>query len=175
MKVRELMSSPAHTVRATDSLADAARLLWDHDCGMLPVVDGDGRVGAAITDRDICMGALTRGKALAGLRVADSMSRRLVTCGPDDDVGTAARRMEQHQLHRLPVVDGQGKPCGVLSLNDLALAAAEQPATAPDALRVLVAACKRRATVPMTIATPGPAAPATAAPARRAPPATAGA
>jgi CBS domain-containing protein len=90
--------------------------------------DGEDRVGAVITDRDICMGTYTRGRPLAELRVADSMSRRLVTCTPDDDVASAVRLMVQHQLHRLPVVDAKGKACGVLSLNDLALDAAHDDA-----------------------------------------------
>jgi CBS-domain-containing membrane protein len=159
MKVRALMSSPAHTVRSTDSLAEAARLLWENDCGMLPVVDAAGKVSAAITDRDICMGAYTRGRALAELRVGDSMSRSVVTCHAEDEVPAAVRLMVQHQLHRLPVVDAHGQPCGVLSLNDLALAGAQDPATAQDSLRALVANCHRRvgvpALTPATLATAG--------------------
>jgi CBS domain-containing protein len=152
MKVRELMTSPAYTCRATDSLAAAAKQLWEHDCGFLPVVDGEDRVGAVITDRDICMGTYTRGRPLAELRVADSMSRRLVTCTPDDDVASAVRLMVQHQLHRLPVVDAKGNACGVLSLNDLALAGAQ------ESLRVLVAACRHRTGVPApAAAAPAPA------------------
>ena len=151
MKVRELMSSPAYTCRPTDSLATAARLLWEHDCGMVPVIDGDGRVGATITDRDICMGAFTRGHALGDLRVADSMSRNVVTCAPGDDVAAAARLMAKHQLHRLPVVDADGRACGVLSLNDLALAGEQDPTSAQESLRVLVAASRRRATVPVAV------------------------
>ena len=159
MKVRELMNSPAYLCRPQDSLALAAKLMWDHDCGMLPVVDGQGRVGAAITDRDICMGALTRGRVLAELRVADSMSTDVITCRGDDDVGIAAQRMAEHRLHRLPVVDEHGKPVGVISLNDLALASEQQNAVAKDAMKVLVAACQHRTTVPATAVTPKPAVP----------------
>jgi CBS-domain-containing membrane protein len=144
MKVRDLMSSPVHTCRANETLAHAAQLLWEHDCGVLPVVDRDGRVGAAITDRDICMGAYTRGKDLAALRVADSMSRSVVTCRADEELAAAADTMVKHQLHRLPVVDEHGKPVGLLSLNDLAAAAARDPAVGRQALRVLTAVCTRR-------------------------------
>lgn len=144
MKIRDLMTSPVHTCRPHDSLEDAARQLWEHDCGMLPVVDHEGRVGAAITDRDICMGAYTRGGRLADLRVADSMSRDIVTCKPDDDVATAVERMAARQLHRLPVVDADGKPCGVLSLNDIALAGEHDQRLARAALKTLTNACHRR-------------------------------
>jgi CBS domain-containing protein len=148
MKVRELMSSALFTCRPADSLAHAARLMWDHDCGLLPVLDRDGRVGAVITDRDVCMGACTRGRDLEALRVADSMSKTVVTCLADDDVTTAADRMVQHQLRRLPVVDAQGKPVGLLTLNDLAGAADHVPQLARQALRVLTSVGRHRSSVP---------------------------
>ena len=152
MKVRELMSSPACSCRPTDSLARAAQLLWDHDCGMLPVVDQSGRVTSAITDRDICMAALSRGRTLADLRVMDSMSRKVVTCKPDDELPDAVHRMMESQVRRLPVVDADGKPRGVLSLNDLALAGESDLGMARESQRVLVAACRRRASVPANVA-----------------------
>ena len=160
MKVRELMSSPAYSCRPTDSLARAAQLLWDHDCGMLPVLDQAGRVTSAITDRDICMAALSRGRTLGDLRVVDSMSRKVVTCKPDDDLADAVHRMMESQVRRLPVVDADGKPRGVLSLNDLAVAGENDLGMARESQRVLLAACRRRAAVPATI----PAASATVTP-----------
>lgn len=160
MKVRELMNSPAYLCHPQDSLAKAAQLMWDHDCGMLPVVDGSGRVGAAITDRDICMGALTRGRSLGELRVAESMSRDIVTCRPDDDVAVAAQRMAERRVHRLPVVDEHGKPCGVIALNDIALAAEQEPAIGREAMKILVSACEHRTAVPAPAIAAKPAAPA---------------
>lgn len=151
MKVRELMTSPAHTCRPQDSLAHAAGLLWDHDCGMLPVVDHDGRVGATVTDRDICMGAWSRGAALDQLRVADCMSRTLFTCRPDDEVVEAAAAMIAHQVHRLPVVDAEGKLAGLLSLNDLALAGEQDATLAREAMRVLAGVSRHRAQVPALV------------------------
>lgn len=148
MKIRELMCSVVHSCGPQDSLATAARPMWEHDCGMLPVVQADGRVVAAITDRDICMAGWTRGRALADLRVADAMSRDVVTCSPDDDVSTAAAKMAQRQVHRLPVVDAAGKLLGILSLNDLAIASANDPRLAKDALTALRGACRPRASVP---------------------------
>jgi CBS domain-containing protein len=154
MKVRDLMSSPARTCLAQDSLETAARLLWEHDCGILPVVDAKGRVAATITDRDICMGAYTRGSRLADLRVADSMSRRLVTCREDEDVEVAARTMVDNRIRRLPVVDASGSVRGVLSLNDLARRANADPALQRSAIKVLAA-----------VSQPSPNRPAVAAPA----------
>jgi CBS-domain-containing membrane protein len=156
MRIHEVMSSPAHTCRPQDSLESAARMLWEHDCGMLPVVDRHGKVTAAITDRDICMGALTRGQRLADLRVADSMSRRVVTCTMDEDAAVAAQRMAEHQLHRMPVLDTQGMLRGVVSLNDLALAGEHDTGVGRAAARVLVAACRHRTLVPAIVPTASP-------------------
>lgn len=162
MKVRDLMSSALFTCRPDDSLAHAARLMWDHDCGLLPVLDGEGRVGAVITDRDVCMGASTRGRELAALRVVDSMSKTVVTCEPDEDVATATERMVQHQLRRLPVVDGKGLAVGLLSLNDLAGAAERAPQLARLAMRVLAAVGRHRSKVPTVAVRTTPAATAPA-------------
>jgi CBS domain-containing protein len=145
MKVRELMSSPVLTCQPQDSLERAAQLLWENDCGVLPVVDKEGRLAAAITDRDICMGAYTCGQRLADLRVADSMSKAVVSCGVDDDFAVAARRMTEHRVRRLPVVDDKGRVCGILSLNDLARVAGLDRAVAREAMAVLTAVCSKRA------------------------------
>jgi predicted transcriptional regulator len=63
-RIEKLMHRPVVTCHVNDSLANAARLLWEQDCGALPVVDERGRVVAMITDRDICMVAYTQGLLL---------------------------------------------------------------------------------------------------------------
>lgn len=140
MRVRELMSSPVFTCQPEDSLESAARVMWEHDCGILPVVDPQGHVQATVTDRDICMGAYMRGARLSDVSVAGVMSRRALTCRPDDDLTVAARKMAEAQVRRMPVVDGAGRPRGVLSLNDIALAAERNSAVSTEALKVLIAA-----------------------------------
>ncbi|HEX6810413.1 MAG TPA: CBS domain-containing protein [Planctomycetota bacterium] len=151
MKVREVMVSPVHVCRPQDTLETAARLMWDHDCGMLPVVDREGRVGAAITDRDVCMAALMRGQRLAELRVSEAMSRTVVGCAPDEDVAAAAQRMAERQIHRMPVLDQNGRLCGVVSLNDLVLVGEYDADVGRAAARVLLAACRHRASVPAVV------------------------
>jgi len=150
MGVKDVMTSPVHTCRVDDSLDRAAQLLWEHDCGCLPVVDTEGVVRSMITDRDICMAAYTGGRPLRELRVVDSMSGGLVVCAPDDELRTAAERMAEHQVRRLPVVDDAGRVRGVLSVNDLACRAAEGWTSSIDdppaavMLRVLMAVCRHR-------------------------------
>ena len=144
MKTKNLMSSPAVTVHPHDRLAHAAALMWQHDCGALPVVDKEGRAGAMLTDRDVCMAAWSTGKPLAGLRVQDAMSTALVSIRADDDLGVAVDRMAMHQLRRLPVLDEHERVVGVLSLNDLGRRGEKDPQLGKRALQVMASVCRLR-------------------------------
>ena len=145
MMVREMMSFPVQTCLPQDSLERAAQMLWEHDCGALPVLDREGHIGAMITDRDICMASYTQGQRLSDLRVAGAMSRTVATCRSDEDITVAAQRMIESRVRRLPVVDADGNLCGLLSLSDLAVGAAKNPALGREVLRVLGAVCGHRA------------------------------
>ena len=94
--------------------------MWEHDCGVVPVVDAEERVLAMLTDRDVCMAAFTQGKPLAELPVSIAASKRVFWVHPHDSVETAERLMRKQQIRRLPVVDERGRLVGLLSLNDLA-------------------------------------------------------
>ncbi len=122
MGVEQLMTRDPWTVTPDDTPGVAARSLRDNDIGVLVVVDPAraGRAVGTITDRDVCMAAFTQGRSLGDLRVAAAMSRAVIVCRPDEPVTEATRRMREHQVRRLPVVDEGGRPVGVLSLNDLA-------------------------------------------------------
>ncbi len=128
MQVQEIMSRNVRTCRPDDSLEHAAHLMWDHDCGCLPVCESDGQqqVVGMITDRDICMGALFQGKPIRELRVRDSMARQLVSCLATEPVGQAERMMKSARVRRLPVVNDAGALVGLLSLADIAREAATQ-------------------------------------------------
>jgi len=119
MKTRDLMTKQVASVRATDSTAVAARLMWDCDCGALPVLDDEGHAIAMITDRDICMAALMRDREPSAIPVSDAMSRDLQCCGPDDTVSSAEQLMRTHQVRRIPIVDRERHPLGLLSLADI--------------------------------------------------------
>jgi CBS domain-containing protein len=126
MNARELMQKPAATVRAGDSLARAVNIMRHRSCGTVVVVGPDGRAVAMVTDRDVVLTALRMSRALADLKVHQAMSSRLFTCGPNDDVARVEDLMSLHQVRRLPVVDADGRPLGVVSLDDLAKAARRQ-------------------------------------------------
>ena len=120
MKVKELMTSEAKSCNVFTTLNGAAQIMWDNDCGFVPVVDNEGRVLGVITDRDICMAAYLQGAALSGALVTSAMSKQVFNCRPDDDVSTAEEIMREKQVRRLPVVDSHNRMVGIISLNDIA-------------------------------------------------------
>jgi CBS domain-containing protein len=126
MKVDEVMTPEAVFCRSTDTLAHAAQLMWDHDCGCVPVVDDERRVVGMITDRDACMAALHSGRPLRDLPVSQAMAREPVTVRPRDRIEEAQDLMRRARVRRLPVTDGEGRLVGILSLHDLARAATRE-------------------------------------------------
>jgi CBS domain-containing protein len=120
MKAQDVMTKNLFCIGSEQSLNDAAQLMWDRDCGSAPVVNGDNQVVAMITDRDIAMAAYIAGNRLADIPIETAMSQQLVCCKADDDIGEVQHLMQVHRLHRIPVVDDQLKPLGIISLNDIA-------------------------------------------------------
>lgn len=123
MKARDLMTAEVVACGPNDSLECVARAMWEEDCGSVPIVDEDRRVLGMVTDRDACMAAYTQGRLLSAIPVHEAMSRDVISIGEEDSVEDAEKRMREHQVRRVPVVDASGVLTGVLSLNDLALAA----------------------------------------------------
>lgn len=121
MKVREIMTTEVGSCGLENSLAEAARIMWDKDCGSVPVLDQEGRAIGIITDRDICMALTTRNNLASEITVGDVVGGPVTSCAPEDNVSAALKKMRNEQLRRLPVVDGEGKLLGILSLNDVIL------------------------------------------------------
>ena len=123
MKVSELMIQDVATVRLTDTLEQAAHLMWDRDIGCLPVVDGTQRLLGILTDRDVCMSAYARGEPLRAIPVTVAMAPRVYSCGADDELSDVEAVMASHKVRRVPVLDEVGRVVGILSLDDIAQAA----------------------------------------------------
>jgi CBS domain-containing protein len=126
MKARDLMSTPAETCRPDTDLATATKLMWDHDCGFVPVIDASGSVAGVITDRDICIATATRRLLPEHISAAQAMTTRVHACMPDDDIGVVLAAMKQYQVRRLPVVDPNGRLQGVISMNDIVRASSQK-------------------------------------------------
>lgn len=125
--VATLMTSPARTVRAEDSLFQAAEAMWGGDCGGVPVVDGEGRLAGFVTDRDIAMCAAIQGRTLHELPVTAAMTFGAVGVAEDADLAAAHGLLRTHRVRRLPVLDATGVVVGLLSLADLVRDAARHP------------------------------------------------
>lgn len=138
MRVEQLMTKQTTCCSSSDTLSHAAQLMWEHDCGCLPVCSSDSshRVEGMITDRDICMSSLFRGKALNELHVGDAMASNVQVCHAKDSIADAERIMSSAKIRRLPVVNDEGGLIGMLSLADLAREAErEQVKQKPDVTR----------------------------------------
>jgi CBS domain-containing protein len=114
------MTKGAECVTPENSLQDAARKMRDLDVGPLPVCDND-RLAGMITDRDITIRATADGRDPKATRVRDVMTSAVVYVFDDQDVGDAARLMQEHQVRRLLVLNRDRRLVGIVSLGDLAV------------------------------------------------------
>jgi len=125
MKVLDIMTREVQCCGPDTNLAAAAKMMWDSDCGALPVLNIEGHLLGVITDRDICMAVATRNKPASEITVWETVSDKAYTCLVSDDVHTALGTMKRERVRRLPVVDKNGVLQGMLAMNDLVLRAEE--------------------------------------------------
>lgn len=150
MKVKDLMTGEVKSCRPETDLATAAKMMWDYDCGMLPVVDNENKVIGVITDRDICIAVATKNRLAANIAVGEVISGNVYSGAPGDDVHAALKTMRHNKIHRLPVVNEQGEIAGILSLNDVVLRAEEEKGRRhpelnyEDAMSTIKAICEHR-------------------------------
>jgi CBS domain-containing protein len=150
MKVQDVMTEDVQSCRPETNLAAAAAMMWENDCGVLPIVADSGKAIGMITDRDIAIALGTRNKQAAEIPVREVISGQLFAATPDEDIHTALKLMRKEKVHRLPVLDAEGKLEGILSLNDVALHAMHPNGkTTPalsyeDVVSTLKAVCEHR-------------------------------
>lgn len=117
--VRSVMTTYGRTCSPDDSLTCAAHLMWEFNCGAVPVISNE-RVVGVVTDRDICMATYIQGKPPEALKVESAMSKNLFSCAPDDSIGAALATMAANRVRRLPVVSPDGGLVGIVALADIA-------------------------------------------------------
>jgi CBS domain-containing protein len=127
MIVKDVMTAAPKTCSPGTNLAEAAALMLDGDCGILPVVD-DGKLVGVVTDRDMYIALATRNQRASDVTVGELARAPVHTCGPDDSVQTALATMKQHAVRRLPVEGFGGTVLGIVSMNDIVLAAGPRKA-----------------------------------------------
>lgn len=122
MKVQDLMTQVVATCHPWTNLSEVAMMMWNHDCGLIPVLSDQGTVTSVITDRDICMAVATKHRRAEEITVGEVTNGSLYLCYADDDVTKVLKSMGMNQVRRLPVVDQEGYLVGLISVNDLVTA-----------------------------------------------------
>jgi len=117
IEINEIMVDNVITIGKGAKLEEAVRLMNKHEIGCLVVLE-NGRPAGIITERDLLKRVLARSKELGEIEVAEVMSKRLVTVGPDVEVEQAAKLMCNKRIKKLPVVR-KGKLLGLVTLTDI--------------------------------------------------------
>jgi CBS domain-containing protein len=121
MRVETGMMRTAAYCTPETNLGTAAEVMWNFDCGMLPVVGAGGKVLGVITDRDMFIALATRNKTAGEINVGEVFAGRAYTCRPQDDIRAALDMMSRQKVRRLPVVNSDGVLQGILSMDDIVL------------------------------------------------------
>lgn len=124
-KVREVMTDRPRGISLETPLSQAAELMESEDVGALPVLEGEQLAGM-VTDRDIVIRAVAKGKDPRGMPVREIATKDVIAVRPDDDLSEALKLMARYQVRRLPVVDDDNRLIGVLAQADVALQAKEK-------------------------------------------------
>ena len=112
--IRDVMTSNPCTIDAEKSVAYAAKMMLEEDVGLAPIVEGDRLIGM-LTDRDIATRVAAEGRDPDQVKVRDVASKQLITIDPGQDLDEALRKMAQHQVRRLAVVEEDGRLVGVVA------------------------------------------------------------
>ncbi len=118
MKVTELMHTPAITCRSSTGIAEVAQLMRDRNVGSVLVIDEIGYLAGIVTDRDLAVRAVAEGRH-DDTAVEHVMSRDVATVNLHGDVSDAASTMAKRMVRRLPVVDSDDRPHGMITFDDL--------------------------------------------------------
>jgi CBS domain-containing protein len=119
MKVAEIMVRTAASCNADMNLGEAVEIMWNRDCGILPIVNAESKVTGVITDRDISIALGTRNRLPGEITIKEVASPNLYCCKPEDEVHSALHTMASAKVRRLPVVNKAGKLEGILSMDDV--------------------------------------------------------
>jgi CBS domain-containing protein len=120
LTARDIMTRQVRTARRDSSLREVAQLMRDEDCGVVPIVDAEGRLLGLVTDRDLALRAFTGQRAVDGLRAADVMTEDLEAVLPEEDLHGVIELMGRRQIRRVPVVEPDDRLVGIIAMGDIA-------------------------------------------------------
>lgn len=138
MKLRDVMTRDIEICRPDSSLREAAERMRQRNVGCIPVCE-DNRILGILTDRDIVVRGIAEGRDPNSTKVRELMTREVVYAFEDQDIQEGARLMEQRKVRRLPILNHQSQPVGIISVDDLAVQASEMEKLAGQVLAGVVA------------------------------------
>lgn len=150
MKVKEVMATNPRICAPETTAAEAAHLMWDADCGFLPVVEHGAIVGV-VTDRDLYIALATRNCLASDLTVGEVSTGDLFTCAPEDDLHAVLQIMKRNRIRRLPVTVLGGQVTGIISLDDIIAVAGSEQGVHPDEVVAALQAITLHHHQPVTI------------------------
>jgi CBS domain-containing protein len=107
MYVKDVMAKAPVFCSPETNLSAAVEIMWNRNCGILPVVNAQQQVVGVITDRDIAIAVGTRNRLPAEITAGEAATRKVETCKPMDDIHTALDTMAETKVRRLVVVNEQ--------------------------------------------------------------------
>ena len=119
MKCSEVMTKNPKTCAPTDTVYEAAQLMKSEDVGPIPIAGNNSKLEGIITDRDIVLKVVAEGRDPKTTKLADVMTTDVITCGANDDIEDALNLMEDSQVRRIAVVEGD-RLVGIISQADIA-------------------------------------------------------
>lgn len=130
MQAKDIMSKDLVCCTRETSLQQVARMMVEHDCGAIPVMESheNKRPMGIITDRDITCRTVAMGRNPLELTAGDCMTASCITVHPETSIEDCCQCLEEHQLRRVLVVDQDGCCCGIVAQADIARMAPEHEA-----------------------------------------------
>lgn len=129
MKCNKIMSKEIKTCKGYSTAKKALRMMYDLNCGVIPVVDENEKLIGVVTDRDIAMYTGQRDVRPAEIHLDEFMTKPVITCHENDDIDVAIEKMKEYKVRRIPIIDTDHKVQGLISIGDVAVLAHEEHET----------------------------------------------
>ncbi len=121
MRVKDLMKTDVGFCAADDNLMKVASVMRQRDCGVVPIVDAEGKIIGVLTDRDLCLAIVARNRKASDVKAVDLINGAAIVCAGDDKIEMVLKKMKKNQIKRLAVVGETGEIVGILSVSDILL------------------------------------------------------
>lgn len=129
MKCKDLMTKHVKTCTPECTAKQAAQIMQDWNCGVVPIINKNDEIQGIVTDRDIALYTALKNKKAENVYVKEFMTKNVFTCRHDQDIDTAISVMKSNKVRRLPIVNQQNQLVGLISLGDIAVLSHEEHET----------------------------------------------